>query len=94
MLSLNDIMAASPSSRQITLRVPASLYEQIQEIARLRRTSVNKLAQEELERLTHSELGARLDAAYALLADDDDTDVEPFFAAQREILEPVGEESQ
>ncbi|MDQ3813509.1 MAG: hypothetical protein M3347_06110 [Armatimonadota bacterium] len=36
---------------------------------------------------TRRELEAQLDAAYELLADDLETDAEPFFAAQREVVE-------
>ncbi len=79
-------MARTTSTRQITLRLSPTLYEQIQQIARERRTSVNKLAQQELERLTRQQLEARLDAVYNALADDLDTDVERFFPAQSETL--------
>ncbi len=75
--------------RQITLRVPEALYERVRKLARSRRVSVNRLAQESLEALAEEALGEEMQAAYAALADDEETDVETFFSAQREVV--IGE---
>lgn len=73
--------------RQITLRVPASLYEQVSHLARKRRISINRLAQEGLEALAREALAEEMRAAYeALAADTEETDVEGFLEAQREVV--------
>ena len=80
-------MAVS-AGRQITLRLPEPLYNQIKQLAKQRRVSINRLAQESLEALTRGALEQEMRAAYdSLGAHIDETDVEPFLAAQREVLE-------
>jgi hypothetical protein len=49
---------AEEAARQITLRLPEPLYQQVRQLARKRRTSVNRLAQQGLEALTR-EAGRR-----------------------------------
>jgi len=79
-------MAGTPS-RQITLRLSEPLYDQVRQIARKRRVSINRLAQESLEALTREALAEEMKAAYAALASDPaETDVELFFEAQREVI--------
>jgi hypothetical protein len=78
---------AAATSRQITLRLPESLYDQVRQIARKRRVSINRLAQESLESLAREALAEEMRAAYdALASDPEATDVEPFFEAQREVV--------
>ena len=66
--------------------MPEPLYQSIKRVARTRRTSINRLAQEQLQQLAKAELDARLVAAYEELAGDEETDVTPFFAAQSEVV--------
>ena|SRR5690348_15667714 len=74
--------------RQITLRLPKRLYDRVKQLARKRRVSMNRLAQEGLEALAQAALAQEMRAAYdALGADADETDMEPFLAAQREVVE-------
>lgn len=76
------------TARQITLRVPEPLYQQVRELARKRRTSVNRLAQQSLEALAREALEEELRAAYdALGSDAEETDVELFLPAFREVLD-------
>jgi hypothetical protein len=75
------------TSRQITLRLPASLYDQVRQIARKRQVSINRLAQESLETLAREALAEEMRAAYDALASDPEAmDVELFFEAQREVV--------
>ncbi|MBI3328392.1 MAG: hypothetical protein HYZ81_17030 [Nitrospinae bacterium] len=74
-------------TRQITLRLPEALYYTVKRVAKQRHTSINRLAQEGLERLAHEELAVRMRAAYdALSTDAEETNVEIFLAAQREVV--------
>jgi hypothetical protein len=79
---------AEVTARQITLRLPEPLYQQVRELARKRRTSVNRLAQQGLEALAREALEEELKAAYdSLGADGEETDVEYFLPAYREVRE-------
>lgn len=79
-------MEGSPI-RQITLRLPASLYHQVSQLARKRGTSINRLAQESLEALVRAALAEEMRAAYEALAGDaEETDVEVFLPAQQEVV--------
>lgn len=79
---------AGPVARQITLRLPEPLYEQVRELARKRRVSVNRLAQQSLEALAREALEEELRAAYdALGSAGEETDVEYFLPAFREVLD-------
>jgi hypothetical protein len=75
------------SPRQITLRLPEALYDQVRQLARKRRVSINRLAQESLEALAREALAEEMRAAYEALADDGDADVEAFLPAQREVMQ-------
>ena len=78
--------ASKRSARQVTLRLPEPLYQSVKRVARARHTSINQLAQEQLEHLAKQEREAQLAAAYEELADDEETNVELFLAAQSEIV--------
>ena len=79
---------AEVAARQITLRLPEPLYQQVREIARKRRTSVNRLAQQGLEALAREALEEELRAAYdALGTAGEEVDVEFFLPAYREVLD-------
>ena len=76
------------SARQITLRVPEPLYHRVKQLAKKRRVSINRLAQESLEALAAEALAEELRAAYdALGADEEENDVEFFLPAQLEVLD-------
>jgi hypothetical protein len=76
------------TARQVTLRLPEPAYQQVRELARKRRTSVNRLAQQGLEALAREALEEELRAAYdALGSDGEETDVEFFLPAYREVLD-------
>jgi len=71
----------------MTLRLPEPLYQTVKRVAKQRRTSINRLAQEGLERLAREALAAQLRAAYdALGAHLDESSVDTFFAAQAEVV--------
>ena len=79
-------MKTAPA-RQITLRLPEPLYLTVKRLAKRRRTSINQLAQEGLGRLAQEELAAQLRAAYEELgAEAEESDVERFLPAQREVV--------
>lgn len=71
---------------QITLRLPEPLYQAVKQVATKRRTSINRLAKEGLERLTQEELAVRLRAAYDALGADPSSEVEIFLPAQSEVV--------
>jgi hypothetical protein len=78
---------AGTTLRQITLRLPEALYDQVRQLARKRRISINRLAQESLEALAREALAEEMRAAYAALADDEEaTDADAFLPAQREVV--------
>jgi predicted DNA-binding ribbon-helix-helix protein len=82
-----DMTMKTTVARQITLRLPEPLYQTVKRVAKRRRTSINQLAQEGLERLAQEELAAQMRAAYDEIgADAEGTDVEPFFPAQSEVV--------
>jgi hypothetical protein len=75
------------TARQITLRLPEPLYQTVKRVAKQRRTSINRLAQEGLERLAQEELSVQMQAAYDELgAAVEENDVERFFSAQSEVV--------
>jgi predicted transcriptional regulator len=77
----------APETRQITVRLPEALYQAVKQLAKRRHTSVNRLAQESLERLARKELAVHLRAAYDELGKDaEESDVEPFLPAQSEVV--------
>lgn len=84
---MKTLHKATTPARQVTLRLPEPLYQSVKRAAKARHTSINQLAQQQLEKLAQDDLHARLAAAYDELADDAETDVEPFFAAQSEVIE-------
>jgi predicted transcriptional regulator len=77
----------STETRQITVHVSEALYQAVKRMAKQRRTSISRLAQESLERLAQEELAAHMRAAYDELgADSEESDVEPFLPAQSEVV--------
>ena len=77
----------STETRQITVQVSEALYQVIKRLARQRRTSISRLAQESLELLAQEEWAAHMRAAYDELgADSEESDVEPFLPAQSEVV--------
>lgn len=78
---------STATARQVTLRLPDPLYRAAKEVAERRRTSINRLAREGLERVTRDDLAAQMRAAYdALGADAEGADVAPYLAAQSEVV--------
>jgi len=78
---------STATTRQITLRLPEALYQTVKRVAKRRRTSINRLAQEGLKRLAQEELATRMREAYDELgADAEASDVETFLAAQSEVV--------
>ena len=73
-------------SKQLTLRLPPDLYQSSVRLAKRRKMSLNKLAQTGLERLAAEDALTELQAAYDTLGADADSNVEPFLAAQREVV--------
>jgi hypothetical protein len=74
--------------RHITLRLPEPLYHRVKRLAKKKRVSINRLAQEGLEALAEQALAEELRAAYdALGADEEENDVEFFLPAQLEVLD-------
>ena len=71
------------ATRQLTLRLPRGLYQRAQRLAKERRTSVNALMRELLERLDREEREQELRRAYAIVGAD--ADVEWAFEAQAEV---------
>jgi hypothetical protein len=72
--------------RQVTVRIPEPLFEEITRVAKKRRTSFNKLAQEGLQRIAEADLERDMRDAYALLATDAESSVETFWSAQSEVV--------
>jgi hypothetical protein len=73
--------------RQITLRLPEPLYEQVRQLAKKRHVSINQLAQESLKALTQKAIAREMRAAYDALGTDlEETDVEVFLSAQSEVV--------
>ena len=71
--------------RQLTVRIPRSLYARAHDVAKARRTSVNALVRQLLEQLDRLEREQELSRAYDLLGHDAEANVEPFFEAQGEV---------
>ncbi len=78
--------APKRQERQITLRLPPTLYESVKQVARQRRTSINRLAQEGLEQMTRREMAAQMCAAYEELGEEAESNVETLLPAQREVV--------
>jgi len=77
----------SVPTKQLTLRLPAAMYQNLRKVAKGRKTSLNRLARESLELLIEQELNAELRAAYDALGEDrDESDVEPFLEAQSQVV--------
>lgn len=78
---------SAPPTRQITLRLPEGLYQTVKRVAKRRRTSINRLAQEGLKRLAQEELATSMREAYDELgADAEESEVETFLPAQSEVV--------
>ena len=74
-------------TRQITLRLPESLYQTMKRLSKERRISINRLAQESIEKIAKEQLEKQMRDAYEELGKDlMENDVEIFFAAQREVI--------
>ncbi len=82
---MKSLTKSKSSARQVTLRLPEPLYQSVKRVAKERRTSINRLAQEQLEHLAKQETQDRLTAAYEALAGDEETNVTAFFTAQSEV---------
>jgi hypothetical protein len=76
----------SPKIKKFTLRLPKELYERSRKLARRRRVSMNELARTGLEQLTAAEEFEKLKAAYDELGSDPESNVDVYFAAQREVV--------
>ncbi len=74
-------------TRQITLRLPESLYQTMKRLSKERRVSVNRLAQESMEKIAKEQLANQMRSAYQDLSEDpSENDVDIFAAAQIEVL--------
>jgi hypothetical protein len=74
-------------SRALTVRLPEELYDQSQELARERSTSLNALIQEGLVGLIRARREAQLYEAFGLLGEDaEEASVEFAVAAQQEVV--------
>ncbi len=72
--------------RQVTLRLPDRLLREARRAAKRQRLSLNAMLRGLLEKAAEEERQAFLASSYAALAADlEDSDVEPFFAAQSEV---------
>jgi len=77
------------SIRTTSLRVPAQLLTATQDLAKRRRTSVNALVVESIERTLREEYNKALYDSFTLIGQDDDADVEFAVAAQSEVVNSV-----
>ena len=77
---------STKTAHQVTLRLPKTLYRDVKRVAAQRRLSINRLAQQELERLVREAEDAEMAAAYEALSEDEES-AEQYFAAQREVIE-------
>lgn len=80
-----DEINMNTATRQVSLRLPEPLYESIKVLAKRRNTSINRLAQQELEHLAKVEFDAQLRAGYDTLSHEE-SEVEDFFVAQSEVV--------
>ena len=75
------------ATRQITLRLPEPLYQNIKSIAEQQRVSLNRLMQRSLEQIVREAQVRELRAAYEVLGSDAEaSNVQDFFAAQSEVV--------
>ncbi|HEX4793359.1 MAG TPA: toxin-antitoxin system HicB family antitoxin [Humisphaera sp.] len=73
--------------KQFTVRIPKALYAEAQRLARRKGTSLNQLAASGLHELARQERERELRDAYEQLAETPgESDVEPFRAAQAEVI--------
>jgi len=75
------------TTKQLTLRLPAGLYRTAKRLAMRRGVSINKLAQEGIERLADQEMAVKMRVAYEDLSADHDSNVERFLPAQAEVID-------
>src|SRR5262249_55011685 len=79
--------ASMPSTKALTVRLPADLYQTSSELARRRQVSLNTLIQQALAAILKAEGEARLYEAFGELGEDaEEADVEYALPAQWEIL--------
>lgn len=72
----------------MTLRIPLPLYDQIHQLAKKQRVSINRLATKSLEKLAAEEMNQNLREAFdALGRNEEESDVTAFASAQQEVLE-------
>ena len=77
---------ANVDTRQFTLRIPASMHADLKRLAAKRESSMSRVAAEAVAReITRAEDEA-MAAGYEALADDEESNVEMFFAAQAEVV--------
>lgn len=73
-------------TRQLTVRLPATLLSASKRLARRRRTSVNGLIRSLLEDVSRAERERELRRTYDELGADTEADVERYRHAQREVV--------
>lgn len=74
-------------TRQITLRLPESLYQTMKRLSKERKVSVNRLAQESMEKIAREQLEKQMRDAYEELGKDaEENDVEIFLSAECEVV--------
>jgi predicted transcriptional regulator len=77
-----------PTTKALTIRLPADLHRAVRELARRRQTSVSALVQEGLSALLKADQEARLYAAFGQLGEDAaEADVDYALPAFWEVLE-------
>lgn len=74
------------SSNALTIKLPPNLFRAASELAADRGISLAILAREAIEEKTKKRPQEDLTAAYEILAEDSETDVDVFFEAQAEAV--------
>ena len=77
---------AKADTRRITLRLSESTHADLKRLAARRGTSMNQVAVDALARAIKRLEDEELEAGYDALADDEESNVEMFFAAQAEVV--------
>lgn len=78
------------SIRQLTIRLPESLLKTAKELASKRNISLNRLVRQSLEKAVQESETEQMRSAYEALGEDiEESDVELFFEAQREVVTRV-----
>ncbi len=74
------------NAHALTVRLPAPIYKAAKRLAKMEGISINALVQGAITEKARRSASKRLSAAYAILGDAADSDVESVFAAQVEAL--------